>query len=676
MMKQLWARLRLPVFMQNSRLRWIAVYGLALGLLGVITAFLVNWIFGLIVLVAAVIVLIVIFNTLQEISIDTQEFIADLSYRIKRGEQEALIEMPMGILIFNDQQRVAWINPYLQKYFGETEILGKTVAEVDQPLADAITEHTQDESYGTITWNDKQFYVLVQAELNVVYLMDVSHYAQIERDYHNEQLVLGNISLDNYDEVTQSMSDSDISTLRNYVTSTLTDWTKQFNMYLRRLNSDHYLIVGHLQDLERLEDDKFKVLDTIRETTSKQNYPLTLSMGIAYGLKDLNRLASLAQSNLDLALGRGGDQVVVKAEDEEARFYGGKTNPMEKRTRVRARMISQALQELFSQSDQIFVAGHQTPDMDSLGATLGIRRIAQMNGKKCWIILDEEQQTHSDIHQLLEALDNYAEIKDAIITPVDAANRATEQSLLVMVDHSKPSLSMAQSVYERLQNRTVIIDHHRRGEEFPENPILVYIEPYASSTCELITEMLEYQPQEANAINKIEATAMLSGIEIDTKRFTNHTGTRTFDAASYLRSAGADSELIAQFNKENPDSYMQRNHLISLVELVDQNVALIAGEDDQSYDSVTAAQAADSLLNMAGIMASYVITERADGRVGISARSTGEVNVQLMMEQMGGGGHLQNAATQIENKRVSEVRQELLNLIDHQAEEAAQEIKE
>ncbi|MGV0168389.1 DHH family phosphoesterase [Furfurilactobacillus sp. WILCCON 0119] len=669
-MRQLFARFRLPVFMQNTRLRWVAIEGQLLALLGIVAAFIVNWIFGLVVLIAAAALLIIIFNTLQEISIDTQEFIADLSYRIKRGEQEALIKMPMGILIFNDHQRVSWINPYLQQYFGETDVLGKAIADVDEELATAITEHGDDETYSTITWAGKQFYLLVQHELNVVYLMDVSHYAQIEQDYHNEQLVLGNISLDNYDEVTQSMSDSDVSTLRNYVTSTLADWTKQFNMYLRRLNSDHYLLIGHLHDLERLEDDKFKVLDTIRETTSKQNYPLTLSMGISYGLKDLNRLAGLAQSNLDLALGRGGDQVVVKAEDEEARFYGGKTNPMEKRTRVRARMISQALQELFSQSDQIFVAGHQTPDMDSLGACLGIRRIAQMNGKKCWIILDEAQQSHSDIQQLLQAVDRYSEIKDAIITPADAVNRATDQSFLVMVDHSKPSLSMGRDVYEKLQNRTVIIDHHRRGEEFPENPVLVYIEPYASSTCELITEMLEYQPQEANAINKIEATAMLSGIEIDTKHFTDHTGTRTFDAASYLRSAGADAGLIAQFNKENPDSYMKRNHLISRVELVNNNAAMIAGEDQQSYDSVTAAQAADSLLSMAGIDASFVITLRQDGRVGVSARSTGEVNVQVIMEQMGGGGHLQNAATQVEGQSVSEVRQTLLDLLIEETTES------
>ena len=188
--------------------------------------------------------------------------------------------------------------------------------------------------------------------------------------------------------------------------------------------------------------------------------------------------------------------------------------------------------------------------------------------------------------------------------------------------------------------------------------------------------MLEYQPQEANAMNKIEATAMLSGIEIDTKNFTNHTGTRTFDAASYLRSAGADAELIVQFNKENPDSYMQRNHLISRVELINESAALIAGEDGTTYDSVTAAQAADSLLNMAGVEASFVITKRADNRVGISARSTGEVNVQVIMEQMGGGGHLQNAATQIENQSVTEVRQELLNILNNQAAEATQDAKE
>ena len=284
-----------------------------------------------------------------------------------------------------------------------------------------------------------------------------------------------------------------------------------------------------------------------------------------------------------------------------------------------------------------------------------------MNGKECWIVVDDEQQ-HSDIQRLMREVDNYQNIKDHIISPSEALEKATANSLLVMVDHAKESITISPALYDQLQNRLVIIDHHRRGEEFPENPLLVYIEPYASSTCELITEMFEYQPREGKGLNKLEATTMLTGIQIDTKSFTKSAGTRTFDAASYLRSAGADGMMIQSFMKEDSQSFMQRNHLLARAEINDQ-IAICAGEEDRYYDSVTAAQAADMLLQISNVDASFVITKRPDGGVGVSARSMGDFNVQVVMEKMGGGGHLANAATQISGKTVAEVKQELLNLL-------------
>lgn len=335
---------------------------------------------------------------------------------------------------------------------------------------------------------------------------------------------------------------------------------------------------------------------------------------------------------------------------------------MEKRTRVRARIISHAFSELMNQSDQIFVVGHATPDMDSMGACLGIRRIAEMNNQECWIVLDQEK-VHSDIARLVQQFKNYQSIDKHVITPAEAVEKATDKSLLVMVDHSKVSISMAPDLYKRLKNRTVIIDHHRRGEEFPENPLLVYIEPYASSTCELITEMFEYQPREGAALNRLEATTMLTGIEIDTKNFKQNSGTRTFDAASYLRSAGADNRMIQQFMKENVDNFMQRNHLIANTSFIDDKMALCVGEEDQTYDPVTAAQAADMLLQVEGIEASFVITKQASGDVRVSARSIGDYNVQVVMEKLGGGGHLNNAATQIADRTVDQVKDQLLSVI-------------
>lgn len=654
----------LPPFVHNRRLRRIMMFIALIVIYGIVISFLYNIFASIALIIISVVGLIYTIVMMNEMSSDTNRYISDLSYRIHRGEQETLLEMPIGVMILNDQNVIEWTNPFLTKYFKDENILGKRIEDVDHDLQQLIMKYGESDEFHTVTWRDHKFTMLVQSEYNSVYLLDITRYANLEERYEDEQISVGQIFLDNYDEITQSMTDQEISNLSNYVTNELATWSKKYGMYLKQIDDDHFFLLAYAKSLAAIENDKFNILDIVRESTSKQNFPLTLSIGISYGEDDLNSLADQAQSNLDLALGRGGDQVVVKSLDGTARFYGGKTNPMEKRTRVRARMISQALNELMGDADQIFVQGHTRPDMDSLGACMGIRRIAQMNNKKCWIVLDKEQ-VHSDIQRLLEAAKKYPEISDAIITPSEALSKVTDNSLLIMVDHSKPSISISTDLYNRMTQKVVIIDHHRRGEEFPENPMLVYIEPYASSTCELITEMFEYQPHEEEPINRIEATAMLTGIFIDTQSFSMRTGTRTFDAASYLRSAGADSTEMQQLMKENIDNYLQRNHLISMVEFFHKDMALIVGEDDRVYDPVTAAQACDSLLTVSGVDASFIITKRADGQIGVSARSTGSINVQIIMERMGGGGHLSSGATQLKDKSIAEVKQLLLETIDY-----------
>lgn len=654
----------LPPFVHNRRLRRIMMFIALIVIYGIVISFLYNIFASIALIIISVVGLIYTIVMMNEMSSDTNRYISDLSYRIHRSEQETLLEMPIGVMILNDQNVIEWTNPFLTKYFKDENILGKRIEDVDHDLQQLIMKYGESDEFHTVTWRDHKFTMLVQSEYNSVYLLDITRYANLEERYEDEQISVGQIFLDNYDEITQSMTDQEISNLSNYVTNELATWSKKYGMYLKQIDDDHFFLLAYAKSLAAIENDKFNILDIVRESTSKQNFPLTLSIGISYGEDDLNSLADQAQSNLDLALGRGGDQVVVKSLDGTARFYGGKTNPMEKRTRVRARMISQALNELMGDADQIFVQGHTRPDMDSLGACMGIRRIAQMNNKKCWIVLDKEQ-VHSDIQRLLEAAKKYPEISDAIITPSEALSKVTDNSLLIMVDHSKPSISISTDLYNRMTQKVVIIDHHRRGEEFPENPMLVYIEPYASSTCELITEMFEYQPHEEEPINRIEATAMLTGIFIDTQSFSMRTGTRTFDAASYLRSAGADSTEMQQLMKENIDNYLQRNHLISMVEFFHKDMALIVGEDDRVYDPVTAAQACDSLLTMSGVDASFIITKRADGQIGVSARSTGSINVQIIMERMGGGGHLSSGATQLKDKSIAEVKQLLLETIDY-----------
>lgn len=669
--KEFW---QIPEFLRNKHLRIIAVFLLILSLVCATLAFIVNAWLGVIVLLLILLTIGLSFITLKQVMQDTTHYISDLSYKIKRSEQEALLKMPIGILMLNDLAEVVWVNPTMQKLFGQEEILGKKLTEADEELAKVINDNMSNKDSVEIKWQDKGFNMLVQNDINVVYLLDITHYAEIQKQYDDSRLVIGQIFIDNYDEVTQSMNDTNISNLSNYITNELSSWASQMGMFLKMIDEDHYFVLAYTKSLTQMEKEKFKLLDRIRERTSKQNFPVTLSIGLAYGGTDLAKLSRLSQSNLDLALGRGGDQVVVRGvDDSQARFYGGKTNPMEKRTRVRARMISQALQELMSQSDDIFVMGHARPDMDSIGACLGIRRIAKMNGKQCWLVLDTDN-LHSDIQRLLDEIDNYPDIKESIISPEEALQKATKKSLLLMLDLSKPSISMSPELYDQLKNRVIIIDHHRRGEEFPENPMLVYIEPYASSTCELITEMFEYQSRYSDdPINKLEATAMLTGIIIDTKSFSLRTGTRTFDAASYLRSVGADSQMSQHFMKENVQSFLQRNHLIDRVEFVGNGNAVVVGENDRVYDPVTAAQAADSLLTVSGVQASYVVTHRSEDIIGISARSNGETNVQIIMEKMGGGGHLSNAATQIEDRDILDVRKQLLDLIAQTEENNTEE---
>lgn len=669
--KEFW---QIPEFLRNKHLRIIAVFLLILSLVCATLVFIVNAWLGIIVLLLILLTIGLSFITLKQVMQDTTHYISDLSYKIKRSEQEALLKMPIGILMLNDLAEVVWVNPTMQKLFGQEEILGKKLTEADEELAKVINDNMSNKDSVEIKWQDKRFNMLVQNDINVVYLLDITHYAEIQKQYDDSRLVIGQIFIDNYDEVTQSMNDTNISNLSNYITNELSSWASQMGMFLKMIDEDHYFVLAYTKSLTQMEKEKFKLLDRIRERTSKQNFPVTLSIGLAYGGTDLAKLSRLSQSNLDLALGRGGDQVVVRGvDDSQARFYGGKTNPMEKRTRVRARMISQALQELMSQSDDIFVMGHARPDMDSIGACLGIRRIAKMNGKQCWLVLDTDN-LHSDIQRLLDEIDNYPDIKESIISPEEALQKATKKSLLLMLDLSKPSISMSPELYDQLKNRVIIIDHHRRGEEFPENPMLVYIEPYASSTCELITEMFEYQSRYSDdPINKLEATAMLTGIIIDTKSFSLRTGTRTFDAASYLRSVGADSQMSQHFMKENVQSFLQRNHLIDRVEFVGNGNAVVVGENDRVYDPVTAAQAADSLLTVSGVQASYVVTHRSEDIIGISARSNGETNVQIIMEKMGGGGHLSNAATQIEDRDILDVRKQLLDLIAQTEENNTEE---
>jgi cyclic-di-AMP phosphodiesterase len=643
----------MPQYLEKRHFRYL-LYGL-IGLSFVLLSFLTyyNWIIGLIGFAIMFLPYYLIFELDRKQRKEVEEYISTLSYRVKKVGEEALMEMPIGIMLINDEYFIEWANPFLASSFDEDTLIGRSLYDVADVLIPLIKQEVETES---IMLHDRKFRVILKRDERLLYFFDVTEQSEIEKMYHDERTVIAIIFLDNYDELTQGMDDQMRSSLNSMVTSILNKWATDSGVFLKRTSSDRFIGVFNEHILQLLEKNKFSILDEVRETTAKQNVPLTLSIGIGAGVTSLPELGTQAQSSLDLALGRGGDQAAIKQPNGKVKFFGGKTNPMEKRTRVRARVISHALKDLILESDKIIVMGHKNPDMDAVGAAIGIQKVAQLNQKEGFIVMNF-QEIDTGVKRLLEEIKSHEKLFSRFITPEQALEAATEDTLLVIVDTHKPALVIEERLLNKI-DKVVVIDHHRRGEEFIDNPLLVYMEPYASSTAELVTELLEYQPKRMK-IEMLEATALLAGIIVDTKSFTLRTGSRTFDAASYLRAQGADTVLVQKFLKEDVETYVRKAKLIENVEFIYEGIAIAKAKSEDIFDQVVIAQAADTLLTMDGIQASFVISKRSDLSIGISARSLGGVNVQVIMEMLDGGGHLTNAATQLAETTIEDAVQRL-----------------
>lgn len=614
--------------------------------------------FGISLALLTIVVLIYAWKTEIRTYQETEQYIESLSFRMKKVGAEALLEMPIGIILINDKFTIEWANPYMSDIVDIDSLIGEDIFILSEEIHGLIKSNEKREM--TISIRNHKYKVIYKSEEKLLYFFDVTEQENIHEQYLADRTVIAILFIDNYDELTQGMDDQNKSLTNSTVTSIINEWAAAHGIFIKRINTDRFLAILNESILAELENKKFSILDDIREKTAQKNLSLTLSIGVGAGSTSLIQLGELAQSSLDLVLGRGGDQVAIKQETGKIKFYGGKTNPVEKRTRVRARVISHALKDLIQDSDQVFVMGHKNPDMDSIGASIGVRKMAQMNKVKGYIIIDFDD-INGSVSRLMDEIEKNSDFYEYFITPDEAMAKMTDNSLVVVVDTHKPSLVIDERLLKNTQN-VVIIDHHRRGENFIKNPTLVYMEPYASSTAELVTELLEYQPDDLK-LSKLEATALLSGIIVDTKSFTLRTGARTFEAASYLRTCGADTIQVQTLLKEDIDTYIERSKIIQTVEFVYPGIAVANGKENQSYDSVLIAQTADILLTMKDVTASFVIAHRADGLIGISARSLGDINVQLVMEYLGGGGHLTNAACQLEMKSIEEARKVLIHAI-------------
>ena len=616
-----------------------------------------QWILGLIMTFLLAVSFYYSFRKEKTMIHETEAYIATISHRVKKIGEEALLEMPIGIVLFNEDYFIEWSNPFMNDLTADVDTLvGKSLHVLSEELIPLIKENKTNQ---WVQLGGKTFQVTIRKEERLLYLFERTEQRDLQVRYHNEQTILAIIYLDNYEEITQNMEDTLKSQLNSKVTSVLNNWAHENGLFMKRTSQDRFIAVGSNEILSQLERTKFDILDEVREIKAGENLQVTLSIGVGVGSLDLPGMGEQAQSSLDLALGRGGDQVAIKDETGKVRFYGGKTNPMEKRTRVRARVISHALKELIKASDNVVIMGHKAPDMDAVGAGIGILKIAEANETDAHFVFDP-RDVDTGIFRLIERIKK-EDLWNHFIDPEEAEELTSNRTLVVVVDTHKPSMVSNPRILTKSEYR-VVIDHHRRAEDFIESPTLVYMEPYASSASELITELLEYQP-DGLKLNMLEATALLSGIIVDTKSFTLRTGSRTFDAASYLRSKGADTVLVQQFMKEDLDVYVKRSKLIERAEIVHDVVAITKGDSGEIYGSVLLAQTADTLLTMTGIKASFAISERDDGKIGVSARSLGDVNVQVIMEKMNGGGHLTNAATQIEDKTIDDVYNWLKELL-------------
>ena len=587
-------------------------------------------------------------------------YISKLTNRIKDSSEKGINKFPIGIIVINEDKNIEWANNFIYKNIKVEEIKGLNILELMPEISELFELETpvdnQFEIFG------KHFKVNYQKDSGYIYFFDITESKVVMQRFRDTRPIILNLSLDNYEDVSDSLDDEVASRLDATIVITLTDWAKKNSIYLKRIDEDRFIGLLNVKDLKKIEKEKFQILNTIRNLKEVFDAPITLSIGVGMGTDFLPELGELAKSSLDLALGRGGDQVAMKDVDGTIRFYGGKTNPQEKRTRIKARVVSNALADIVSDSDKIIVMGHKRPDFDAVGACVGIYTFAKIVGKECYIILNDSDRDET-IQKVMFEIDNSDEQLARVFVDSDEAwELMTPQTTLIIVDTSDASRVIDVAILSKA-NRKVIIDHHRRGEDIITNPLLTYIEPYASSASELIAELIEYQTK-LEKITPVAATIMLGGIVVDTQNFSIRTGSRTFDAAAYLRSNGADPTKVKTILKEPFENFMNRVEIINNSIQKTPEIIMAKAPEDKYYTNVMLAQSADLLLTLKGIECSFAIGYLEEGKVGISARSLGNINVQLIMEELGGGGHLANAATQIEGINLDEALDRLNDAID------------
>ncbi|HEM3517758.1 TPA: DHH family phosphoesterase [Streptococcus suis] len=584
------------------------------------------------------------------------EQIEYLNNQANSGLMMLLDKMPVGVIkVRPDSNQVEWFNPFAELIFAQEN------GEFDQKKLREIIDVGLDEERIYANFSGKRYAVNVDFDQGLFYFFDASTEYSATNSLIGSRPVIGIISVDNYDELEDAVTDSQISQVNSFLAQFVSEFCHDYGIYYRRGTMDRFYFFTDYAVLEKLIENKFSVIDKFREEAKKLDLGLTLSMGLAYGNENHHQIGQVALQNLNMAEVRGGDQVVIKENDESKQplFFGGGSASSVKRTRTRTRAMMTAVSDKLKSVDAVFVVGHRNLDMDALGSAVGMQYFAQNIMNNAYTVYNPDEMA-PDIARAIKKLSD--ENCSNLLTVEEAMKMVTFQSLLIMVDHSKIGLTLDKDFYEQF-TQVVVVDHHRRDTDFPNNAVLTYIESGASSASELVTELIQFQNDKHHKLNRIQSSLLMAGIMLDTKNFTSRVTSRTFDVASYLRTRGSDSLEIQQIAATDFEEYRQINELILSGQRIESNVVIACADDTKEYDNIIPSKAANTILDMAGIEAVFVITRNTKGYVSISARSHSKINVQRIMEEMGGGGHFNLAAAQVYDQTIAEVCEKLTDKI-------------
>lgn len=601
------------------------------------------------------------------------KYIQDLAVDIDEVTKKAILNLPIPLCILEFDGSITWYNTKFHEMTDKEDTLGMNIETLVKNIDLRKVLNENKELYTDINYKDRNYtivYNVVKSDqenktkyLMMLYWIDKTEYLNLKTKYNEEQNVVATIQVDGYDEVLQSAPEERRPLMNVEIDKILASLEVSSNGALEKTAKDKYFLVLSKSELDKLEFDKFSILDKIREIDQGNTLPVTISMGIGIEGKTINENFKLAKGALDLALGRGGDQAVIKTKDRSI-FYGGKSKAVEKKTKVKSRLIGHALREIILESKDIYIMGHKYPDMDAMGAAVGIYDICKSCNKGANIVLNNTNDSIDEFIKRVKSSDYYPNI---FVNKDEAIKNCAKDTLVIVVDTHRPNFTECPELLE-ISDKVVVIDHHRRGVEFINDTVLLFHETYVSSTCEMVTELVQYMEDDVK-INKLTAEGLMAGISLDTKNFAFKTGVRTFEAASYLKKAGADTIEVKKLFNSNLKDFIAKAEIMQSTKVINNKICLAYCKADINNINVVVAQAADELLSIKDVEASFVLGKTKSGTIFISARSLGSINVHVLMEKLGGGGHIDIAGAQLENVSLEEGYKMVSDIIKQYLEE-------